>query len=50
MMTLRPDPHEAAQEPIRFPPLLASFAPFSPMGKSLLGHFIGLSQPWMRRS
>lgn len=45
MMTLRPDPHEAAQEPIRFPPLLSSLASLSPMGKSLLVHFIVLSQP-----
>jgi len=45
MMTLRPDPNEAAREPIRFPPLLSSFASLSPLEKSLLGHFIVLSRP-----
>ena len=45
MMTLRPDPNEAVRELIRLPPLLSSFASLSPMEKSLLGHFIVLSQP-----
>ncbi len=45
MMTLRPDPNEAAREPIRLPPLMSSFASLSPLEKSLLGHFIVLSQP-----
>jgi hypothetical protein len=33
------------REPIRLPPLVASFASLSPMEKSLLGHFIILSRP-----